>query len=47
MRFAETVDQLLAAGPVTEATNTTGGPDEGAAADVPEILDPGSQPGIN
>ena len=32
MRFAETVDQLLAAGPVTEPGNESGDPDEGAAA---------------
>ena len=32
MRFAETVDQLLADGPVREAPNETGGPDERAAA---------------
>ncbi len=31
MRFAETVDQLLADGPVKEAANESGGPDEGTA----------------
>ena len=46
MRFAETVDQLLAAGPVGQAGNESGGPDEGAAADDSAILDPGSRPGI-
>ena len=46
MRFAETVDQLLAAGPVGQPGNESGGPDEGAAADDSTILDPGSRPGV-
>ena len=47
MRFAETVDQLLAAGPVGQAGNESGGPDEGAAAvESLSKADPGSQPGV-
>ena len=47
MRFAETVDQLLADGPVREAVNESGDADEGAAAieGQEDPVDPGSSPG--
>jgi two-component system cell cycle response regulator DivK len=36
LQFAETVDQLLADGPIAEPEKESGGPDEGAAAIISE-----------
>jgi two-component system cell cycle response regulator DivK len=50
LKFAETVDQLLAEGPIgpesSDSPNESGGPDEGAAADDPLLLDPESESGV-
>jgi len=47
MRFAETVDQLLADGPINRTGNESGGPDKGAATieGQKDQVDPGSSPG--